>query len=282
MNFALPIRAFKAFAPEVMVNAAKLLLCVAAFASAGAAGASEYPIDRMIAGRDPSVAMKIYDEFYSNASNLVFKPNPGCWAARLDLSCLSVWNTSAEPHSHGGTLISPWHVLFAKHWYLGPGTGLYFREPGGRVVMRKIAGVRHVGGTDLTVASLAGELRGVEPVRVLSAGSAGELTNGAPVLVVNQDKFATVADLSPFPAGKTASASAKFAFRKSAEPGRAAFFFRVRSMDSGSPTFLVDGRGPVLAGLHWEVGEDSNVAAYAGAIQRCMDELKPGCKLKMK
>ena len=43
---------------------------------------------------------------------------------------------------------------------------------------------------------------------------------------------------------------------------------------------LVDEKGLVLVGLHWEVGEDANITAFTPVIQKLMDELHPGCSLR--
>lgn len=237
-------------------------------------------VDAMIAGREPKKAREMFVDFYANASNLVFKANPDFWGAKLDFSCFPVWNTSKEPHSHGGTLISPWHVLFSKHWYLGKGNALYFRDRTGKVLKRGIADVRHVGGTDLTVGLLQEPVNGIEPARVLATNEISRLSKGEPVVVINQDKYATVADLRGFGAKTDPLKAAKFGFDRSHDRQREGFFVRVRSNDSSSPSFLVDEKGLVLVGLHWEVGEDANIAAFTPVIQKLMDELHPGCSLR--
>lgn len=237
-------------------------------------------IDSMIAGRDTVTARELYVDFYANASNLVFRANADSWAAPLDLSCLSVWNTSTEPHSHGGTLISPWHVLFSRHWYLGKGKSLYFRDRSGKVHKRDVADARHVKGTDLTVAALTEALDEIEPVRVLATNAVSRLQKGEPVIVINQDKYATIADLDGFGEKTDPLKAAKFSFGPSCDPARKSFFVLVRNFDSGSPTFMLDEEGPILLGLHWEVGEDANVTAFTADVQKLMDELHPGCTLR--
>ena len=237
-------------------------------------------VDAMIAGREPKKAREMFVDFYANASNLVFKANPDFWGAKLDFSCFPVWNTSKEPHSHGGTLISPWHVLFSKHWYLGKGNALYFRDRAGKVLKRDIVDVRHVGGTDLTVGLLREPVNGIEPARVLATNEISRLSKGEPVVVINQDKYATIADLRGFGAKTDPLKAAKFGFDRSHDRQREGFFVRVRSNDSSSPSFLVDEKGLVLVGLHWEVGEDANITAFTPVIQKLMDELHPGCSLR--
>ena len=238
--------------------------------------ASEARIDALIAEKEPKKTREMFVDYYANASNLVFKANPDFWGAKLDFSCLSVWNTSKEPHSHGGTLISPWHVLFSKHWYLGKGNALYFRDRTGKVLKRDIADVRHVGGTDLTVGLLQEPVNEIEPVRLLATNEIFRIKKGEPVVVINQDKYATIADLRGFGAKVDPLKAAKFGFVRSHDRQREGFFVRVRSNDSSSPTFLVDDKGLVLIGLHWEVGEDANITAFMPAIQKLMDELHAG------
>jgi len=54
-----------------------------------------------------------------------YKRDPNCWAADVDLSAFSVWNSLDGPR-RAGTLITSDCVLLAAHFPLGPGTRIRF------------------------------------------------------------------------------------------------------------------------------------------------------------
>lgn len=242
--------------------------------------------DRLRIAVTPAESMPIYNDYYVNASNGVFELNSSCWARGLDLSCLSVWNDSNEPHSHGGTVISKRHILWARHWSLNVGNMLYFLGTNGIVYCRKVGGVKSVVilgvESDINVAVLTEELPdSVVPVSLLSPSVYPLINTGKflPVLMVNQDKRAIVHDI-----GKISypwDNSCVVSHSRSSNNLRYGYHQQLRGGDSGSPTFLVYGNKLVLLGTHWTVGTDSSVAMAIEQIQETMDYLAPGYHLRI-
>lgn len=242
--------------------------------------------DRLRVAVAPPESMPIYNDYYVNASNGVFELNSSCWARDLDFSCLSVWNDSNEPHSHGGTVISKRHILWADHWKLRTGNSLYFLGTNGVVYSRIIEGVKKViingVNSDINVAVLTDELPdSVAPVSLLSSNAYHSINIGKflPALVVNQDKQAIVHDIGKI--SYLGDNSCTVSHSRSSNNLRYGYHRQIRSGDSGSPTFLIYGNKLVLLGLHWTVGTDSSVAMAVEQIQETMDYLAPGYKLRI-
>ena len=242
--------------------------------------------DRLRIAVAPTESMPIYNDYYANASNGVFELNSSCWTKDLDLSCVSVWNDSNEPHSHGGTVISKRHILWAEHWKLRAGNTLYYLGTNGIVYSRIIGGVKKViiqgVNSDINVAVLTEELPdSVVPVSLLSPNAYHSINIGKflPVLAVNQDKRAIVRDIGKisYPEDNSCIVS----HSKSSNNLRYGYYQQIRSGDSGSPTFLVYGNKLVLIGTHWTTGSDSSVAMAIEQIQEAMDYLAPGYSLKL-
>lgn len=243
--------------------------------------------ERLRAAADAKAAIPLFTDFYRNASNGVFRLNPSRWTADIDLSCVSVWNDSAEPHSHGGTAISRRHVLWATHWYLASGKKLFFLGNDGKLYTRTVGKCLSIATesgayTDINIASLTEELpEAVVPAALLSPAALARIGSGKhlPALVINQDKFALVQDISKICG--TNDTGRTVARMKPRDATRAKFHMAVRSMDSGSPSFLIYGNKPVLLGSHWRVNADSSVAKTTRQIQNAMDRLSAGYKLEL-
>lgn len=242
--------------------------------------------DRLRNIESPNIAMPIYEDYYENASNGVFRNNSNCFATNLDFSCLSVWNGSAQPHSHGGTAISKRHVLWAKHWYLGAGSRLDFLGNDGVVYSRYVGGhlgvsIDGVPNNDIDIAYLTEELPdAVVPVALLASNAYERIRsgNGLPVVAVNQDKKAIVYDVENISFPGSSSCVVRLATPKISL--RNVCHQSVRNMDSGSPSFIVYGNKLVLIGTHWQIGVDSSVAMAIPQIQAAMNLLCPGYVLK--
>ena len=108
-------------------------------------------IDNRLAGKTPSVAKLIYTNQDHNAP--MYDRNPDCWAADIDLTPLSPWNTFGA-NLKAGTLISPRHVLFAKHFSEAVGMQLRFIAANNVVVTRTVAALTAVAGNDIMIGCL--------------------------------------------------------------------------------------------------------------------------------
>jgi hypothetical protein len=69
-------------------------------------------VDSRIEGIEPFNAIKIYTT--QNHSAGIYERNTNCWAADIDLTCCSPWNSYAS-YKRAGTLVSPRHALFVNH-----------------------------------------------------------------------------------------------------------------------------------------------------------------------
>lgn len=81
-------------------------------------------IDTRIAGKNAEIAKPIYST--QNHTSAIYVRNTNCWAADLDLTCISPWN-STDGNRMAGTLISPRHVLFVEHFDFHPSVGATIR-----------------------------------------------------------------------------------------------------------------------------------------------------------
>lgn len=61
-----------------------------------------------------------------------------CWAAPLDLTAISPWNSQGHTRK-AGTLISPRHALWARHYSMRVNTTIRFVDKNNNVVDRRIA-----------------------------------------------------------------------------------------------------------------------------------------------
>ena len=58
--------------------------------------------------------------------------NPECWASDLDLTCISPWNSQLR-NRKAGTLISPRHAVWARHYNIRVNSTLRFVSTDGYV-----------------------------------------------------------------------------------------------------------------------------------------------------
>jgi len=112
-----------------------------------------YAIDSRIAGKDTNGTLTVFgdlDTYTNNAANGVFIRNPSCWVADIDLTCASPWQSYVylpdpkhKQNNFAGTLISPRHVLFARHYdWLSEGTTMTFVDMNNQVVERILVAKR--------------------------------------------------------------------------------------------------------------------------------------------
>lgn len=76
--------------------------------------------------------------------------NEDCWVADLDLTCISPWNSTGAD-LRGGVLITPCHLLFAKHYPISIGATVRFVTSGNVVVDRTVEDSWLHGDSDLAL-----------------------------------------------------------------------------------------------------------------------------------
>lgn len=200
-------------------------------------------VDSRIVGK----TLAIHGPLFStrNDSTATYVWNAARWCADIDLTCVSVWNSTGA-NTRGGTLVSPRHVVFATHYLIAVGATLRFVKADGTVVTRTMTARSSVPGTysDLTVGVLDSDVPAgiafakVLPVDYDTAKMPG-VRNRVPALKLDQEKKASVADYY----GTNGFWSICLL---PTDPQRLAMYEEVVVGDSGSPSFLIVNGGPVL------------------------------------
>jgi hypothetical protein len=184
-----------------------------------------------------------------------FVRNPACWAAGIDLTCASPWNSTGGLQ-RAGTLVSPRHVLFCKHFNFHPSVNatIKFVTQANEVVSRTItalathpeySSVSHY--PDIVVGVLNADVpESIGFAEVLPADWLDYLPSVSrktpiPALRLNRVESASVADFCVASGGG-------FGLQFPAS-NRAGYYERLVSGDSGNPAFLVVDDKPVLLGL---------------------------------
>lgn len=104
-----------------------------------------------------------------NHSAAAYTRNPACWAASVDLSCVVVASNSGSgwTRQRGGVLITPRHILIARHFPYGIGTQVRFSNAGGTIETRTVIGTSAASNTaDLWVCTLDSSVSVASPCPV--------------------------------------------------------------------------------------------------------------------
>lgn len=195
-------------------------------------------IDGRIAGKTVATDQRIFTT--QNHSTGTYVRNTSCWAAGVDLTPLSPWN-SESAHHKAGTLISPCHVLFATHYHPATGTTIRFITSGNVVVTRTIISQSSLTVTsgyfpDLTVARLDSDVPGtIGFARVLPDNYTDYLPSltqlEVPIFAADQEEKALIKE--------TALPSPLSIMRTPAGLTRRAWDEILVSGDSGNPGCLI-------------------------------------------
>lgn len=228
-------------------------------------------LDALLAGKTPSTAKPLYTTQDHGTASYV--RNTGSWAASLDLTCVSPWN-SAGGISYAGTAISPRHIIYARHFPsdgIPDGTTFRFVTADGEVVTRTLSDSLALGGSgyayDLTIGLLDSALPStITPAKVLPSSVLDYLPSlsevySLPCLVIDREEKALVTDLfSLAPTYATCHVPV--------DATRLTFYEQLITGDSGNPVFLIindvptlvttltysgAGAGPRIHALHSEI-----------------------------
>ena len=197
----------------------------------------------------PSNAVSRFADYFVNGSNGVFVANTNFWARNLDLSCVSVWNSSGNPETKTATAITRRHIVMANHWHIGDGGTYTFCDTNGAVIVRTVTTSRLIAG-DLLLGRLNEPLPDtIKLPKVLPAGYADYIGNGRylPALCINQEKAATVLEVANLNCEATDNHGAHYSNYASTLSDNyisvARHNIRAATLggNSGSPVFLVAG-----------------------------------------
>lgn len=243
-------------------------------------------IDSRIAGKTPAVALPIFS--LQDHTNGLYARNPDCWAADLDLTPISPWNSVGGIYE-AGILVSPRHILFATHFQLEVGATVRFVTSNNVVVERTMTAKASLPYVpyypDITIGVLDSDVPGsISFAKVLPDNWSTKIVTGSalriPTLTLDQEEKALVTDLqtigsSPWMYGSSVT------FMRPTDATRLAFYEDKISGDSGNPACLViDGQLVLLC--VWTFGgpgAGTGVTAFRSGINTVMTSLGGGYQL---
>lgn len=112
---------------------------------------TELPLILANAVGTPPNNTKLFTTYNHETQNYVYNSN--CWAYDLDLTGVSTWNSHAGTLRYG-TLISPRHFIYAKHYSFPDGTALRFVAKDGTVVTRTCVAQINIDSSDICIGLL--------------------------------------------------------------------------------------------------------------------------------
>ena len=208
--------------------------------------------------------------------------NPESWATGVDFSCTSVWNDSANyQYGDPATLLSPQHVLLAKHVRSPIGRCYTFQDTNGFRCVRTLIATQGIDRTDMEIGLLDNALPSTfVPARLLPVGYEQYLGSGTflPVLHMDQERKSLVQEFPRLPSFDRRYT--EIFCNRGHTSRRLEFYEALVGGDSGSPCFLLLGNQRVL--IYAVQGhQSSNFYASAGyhtmrfgtEIQEIMDSL---------
>lgn len=237
-------------------------------------------VDGRIAKPDPQAASCRFVRYPTGGDTVEL--NPRFWGRSLDLSCASPWN-SGGGRTRAGTLISRRHIVFAKHFSLWKGVRIVFVDNEGNVCPCHIEATKAIDNTDIMIGLLNAEVTpSVHPAKLLPDDYENHIGNGVglPVVTLNQNEKLILAELSLLPgADDPRKTVCSYSYK---QPHRRVFWEPLVGGDSGNPAFLLVGDQLILLYCLSGGGGGSGPALhlYKREIQKAMDELCPGYRLK--
>ncbi len=245
-------------------------------------------VDSRLLGKDPASSLRFFQSYPAlNVSRITnsLTANSDCWAAELDFSCESPWNSVAQ-NRKSGTLISPIHILLTKHHQnstpLPLGSKFYFRNSEGQVFERILTGTNRIDSlpdTDLLVGMLDTPLpSSVSVAKILPPNYRNYLKSGAglPALSLDQESKILVSDIKNLHSGGGSNV-VMVTNKRPVSPIRSPFYEVLVAGDSSNPKFLLIGDSLVLLSIHWQAGhEGASICEYADLVNEAMNQLTPG------
>jgi len=236
-------------------------------------------IDSRISGKDPSISKNIF--LLQNHSDGIYTRNTQCWAYGLDLTCFSPWNSLDGPR-RAGTLISPRHIICAKHYPLTVGTTIRFIRLDNTIVTKTITAIGNVYNTDIQIALLDSDVgSGISFAQILPENWYNYLPSlysnqklninrefGLPGLCLDQEEKALILDIT-----RISSEYLSTTYYKPLKLTNIEFYEDIIVGDSGNPTFLIINNILVLTSCWLNVGGGPFISYYKSQINSLMSQL---------
>ena len=197
-----------------------------------------FAVDNKIAGLNPTNSIPIFNDDCYTTTNFV--RNTNCWAYSYDLTCISPWNSSSNPdwdEQHmAGTLITPQHIIFAKHFQPNNGDVFRFIDRQNNEFLRTLVRKTNVTG-DIAIGLLDGALptNSFCFAKVLPSDYDAYINTGykLPALYLDQEEKALVADL------RWVSQDGGTKLNVPVNETRSTFNEPLYDGDSGNPAFII-------------------------------------------
>ncbi len=243
-------------------------------------------VDSRLAGKSTATALKIYAS--QDHTNAIYVRNPSCWAADVDLTPISPWNSSGG-NLEAGILVSPRHIIFAAHFQPAVGATFRFVTADNVVVTRTMTAKTTLPGytsyyPDITVGVLDSDVpASISFARVLPDNWEDYLPGGVarvPAIVLDQEEKALVADLYNI-TDQAQIYGAMVSFERPTDAQRLAFYEDIIGGDSGNPACLIVGTQLVLLNV-WTFGgsgQGTSVTYWKSALNTIMTALGGGYQL---
>jgi hypothetical protein len=202
--------------------------------------------------------------------------NQNVWTEDLDLTGIAFWNSRSNNVHRGGTLISPRHIVMAKHYPLVSGDIIRYVTNNNEVVERTVVGTLHQpDGYDITIGKLNSDVPNtVKFFKVmpnnwydyLSIFDDGKL----PILSCNRlRKIFKRYQINSW------NNSIDYTIHKEADDTTSGIF----SGDSGQPNFYLINGELVLLGCHQSASSYFNLSSFISDINTMMNTLGGGYNL---
>jgi len=223
--------------------------------------------------------------------NAIYVRNSQCWCydLREQLTCCSPWN-SFGTNQRAGTLITPRHIVYAKHFPIQPGSTIRFVTADNQVITRTITltandGTPAGGSPDIDVGLLNEDVPdSIKPCYLLPDNyldylsyknipslSATFIPYRPGAICLDQEEKALVGDFLMF----TGTPSTNASVSQTAPPkaNKSALWEGITGGDSGNPMFLIYEGRLILITTWLTPGGGSNYIYYKSMIHNLIDQL---------
>lgn len=214
-----------------------------------------------------------------------WESNPSKWTNQiksLNWTGVSPWNSQSE-YLRGGVLISPRHVLHAKHFKFSVNTKIAFIDLSGSIVIRNIIDVKELADFDVAIALLdkdVPEYITFYPVVERSIWQKylehADPTTEIPIVVFDQEDKIGVRALK---INRLYNNTANIIHDRPTKGKRVEFNEDIVGGDSGNPAFTIIGGQPVLLFTNYDINFGPNLSNLTSQVNTLMSSMGGGYQL---